>query len=365
MEIAAVLVAVVVAVLVGIALSRFGARMEQQGMALRDDMQAFRQEANYTIQTQMGQVVQSFNQQLDSVRTTLQQGLADSGSLAQRAQQDVGQRLAEATRAVTEITDRLGSVQEAGRELRQTAQTLETLLSGARTRGSLGEVALERLLADAIPQDSYELQHRFRSGVAVDAVVKLGEKLLPLDSKFPLDAYRRLREAETPEQQEQARKEFARAVRGHVDDIAGKYILPAEGTLDLAFMFLASEGVYYELLFAEDSKGSVAEYCRRQRVFPVSPNSLYAYLAVILMGLRGMQVEENAVRLLSGLSGLKRELEAFLDVHNKLGNHLKNASQSYAEAGSKLERLERSLTTLTQGLSPAGVAADLTEAKKE
>lgn len=359
MELAALaaVVVVVVAVVVWLGLNRLGTQLDQQAQLFRDEIQGLRQETQNTLTTQIGQAGQSFQQQLADVRSALQKGLADAAQLSSKAQETVGQRLADSAKLITEVSQQLGGLQEAGRELRTTASTLELVLSGARTRGALGEIALERLLADTLPKENYELPYRFRTGAIVDAAVKLGEKILSIDSKFPLDSYRRLVEAEGAEAQEKARKEFARTVRKHVDDIASKYILPSESTLDVAFLFLASEGVYYELLLTEDNKGSLAAYCREQRVVPVSPNTLYAYLAVILMGLRGLQVEENARMILSGLRGLQIELQAFMDLYSKLGTHLKNATQSYSDATSRLERVERSLTSLAEGQAPVEMEA--------
>jgi len=359
MEVVLLVAVLLLGAIIWFGFSRLTARLDQQGEAFRSGLEGLRGETHRTLTAQIGQVVQSFNQQLGQVRSALQQGLADAGTLASQAQETVGQRLAEAAQVVADVSRQLGGLQEAGRELKLSAQTLESVLSGARTRGSLGEVALEQLLADTLPQEAFESQYRFTSGAAVDAAVKLGEKILSIDSKFPLDSYRRLSQATDPASEEQARKEFAGAVRGHVDAIADKYILPAENTLEVAFMFLASEGVYYELLRTEDGKGSLAEYCRARRVFPVSPNTLYAYLAIILMGLRGLQVEENARRLLSALTGLQGDLQSFNDVYARLGTHLKNASQSYADAAPKLERLERSLASLAHGRLPEA-DADLT-----
>lgn len=339
-------------------------QLERQAASFREELLQLRQESQATLTSQIGQLTQSFNQQLNDVRNTLEQGLANAGQLTVQAQENVGQRLAEATKLVSEVGRQLGGLQEAGRELRSSARTLESVLSAARTRGSLGEVALERLLADGLPQDSFDLQFRFSGGTVVDAAVRLGDKRLPIDSKFPLEAYRRLAEAATSEAQDAARKEFARAVRSHADDIAKKYILPAEGTLELALMFVASESVYYEILLTEDNKGSLVEYCRSQRVVPVSPNTLYAYLAVIMMGLKGMQIEENAKRLWGQLSGLQVDLESFTDTYAKLGTHLKNAGQSHAEAAAKLEKLERSLGTLAKGMLPEGAEQEALESKR-
>jgi DNA recombination protein RmuC len=243
------------------------------------------------------------------------------------------------------IRQQLGEVQQAGRDLSQAAQQIESVLGGAKTRGTLGEIALDRMLADALPPDTYETQFRFSTGEVVDAVVRLRDKLLPIDSKFPLDDYRRLVEIG-----EEARKGFSNTVRAHAESIAKKYILPDEDTLDIALMFVPSEGVYYELLRSEDNKGlPLDEFCRARGVVPVSPSTLFSHLKIIFLGLRGMQVEENAKRLLSSLTGLKKQVDNFGDVYEKLGTHLRNAQQSYSEADRKLERARNSLDELAQG----------------
>jgi DNA recombination protein RmuC len=230
-------------------------------------------------------------------------------------------------------------------------QTLHNILGGARSRGSLGEVVLERLLEDALPKERYKLQYRFSSGEAVDAVIFLRDKLLSIDSKFPLDAFRRMSDAAATSASsqatglvEEARRAFVTAVKGHADAIAKKYLLPGEGTLEIALMFVPSENVYYELLMTADNKQvPLDEYCRSKNVIAVSPNTLYAHLQVILMGLRGMQIEENAKQLHASLAGLQKQLENFADPFGKLGTHLKNAQQSYSDAEKRLEKTESTL----------------------
>ena len=254
-----------------------------------------------------------------------------------------------AAEALARVHQQLGEVRQAGAQLSQASQTLQTILGGAKTRGILGEVALEQLLSDALPQANYEIQHRFSTGEAVDAVIHAGDKLVCVDSKFPLEAYRRL-----AENGEESRREFAKAVRVHVDAIAEKYILPGEGTLDFALMFVPSENVYYEMLVTEDTKGRLDDYCRSHRVIPVSPNTLYAYLGAILMGLKGLQVEENAKMLLSSLGGLSKQLDLFSDVFSKVGTHLRNAQQSYTDADTRLERARTTLNQMAQGDLPDG-----------
>src|SRR5262249_15246352 len=156
---------------------------------------------------------------------------------------------------------------------------------------------------DSLPVSHFKMQHRFASGECADAAIYLRDrKMFAIDSKFPLDAFRRI-EAEGDD----ARRAFAIAVKGHADSISRKYIVPAEGTLDFALMFVPSESVYYELLHCQDSKGQQLDaYCREKNIIAVSPNTLYAHLSVIAMGLRGMQIEENARRIAAGLAGIQK-----------------------------------------------------------
>jgi len=243
------------------------------------------------------------------------------------------------------IRQQLGEVQQAGHELSAAAKQIEDVLGGAKTRGTLGEVALDRILADTLPRATYETQFRFSTGEVVDAVVRLNDKLMPIDSKFPLEGYRRLLD-----QGEECRKDFSNAVRLHADSIAKKYILPGEETLDIALMFVPSEGIYYELLRSVDAKGTpLDEYCRTRCVVPVSPSTLFAHLKIVFLGLRGMQIEENAKRLLGSLSGLKKQIDNFGEVYERLGTHLRNAQQSYSDADRKLDRARASLEELAQG----------------
>jgi len=314
--------------------------LESQINELRRDLQAIaRAEAQAT--GQMETIAKSVAQRLDSVTPALQEAIKSSaqitGQLTSDAQARMAGELKNTRDQISQIQQQLGAVQLAGQQMSQSAQTLEGILGGAKSRGSLGEVTLERLLEDSLPPSQYARQYRFTSGEAADAVIFLRDKkLLAIDSKFPLDSYRRI-----AAEGDEARRAFATAVKGQADAIAKKYIVPNEGTLDVALMFVPSESVYYELLMTEDSKGQLLDaYCRDKRVVAVSPNTLYGYLCVIAMGLRGMQMEENAYRLLADLSSLEKQLETFANKFGTLGSHLKNAQQSHSEADRLLEKAQ-------------------------
>jgi DNA recombination protein RmuC len=360
-------IAVFMAVLVLVLLAAWGLAsllrgpIEARMAALRQELQAMLQAQAQTMTHQLGELTQALAQQLGQVRQAVQHGVTDSGRLASEAQKAVAEQLRTSTEMLGQIRQQLGEVQQAGRDLSQAAHTLEMVLGGARTRGTLGEVGLERLLADTLPRASYAIQYRFSTGAVVDAIIRAGDRLAPIDSKFPLDNYRRIAESG-----EEARKDFSQDVRKHADSIAAKYILPSEGTLDFALMFVPSESVYYELLVTEDARlGRLDDYCRSKHVIPVSPNTLHAYLGIILMGLKGMQVEENARRLLGSLAGLQKQFESFAEVYEKLGSHLRNAQQSYAEADRKLERARLDLEQMAQGALPESAAKALAPAAKD
>ncbi|HET9994794.1 MAG TPA: DNA recombination protein RmuC [Candidatus Acidoferrum sp.] len=335
------------------------ARMEH----LQRDLQTLAgQTQNFS--QQLGQLGQNVTKGLEGVTGALQKGVTDSATIAAQAQSAMAGELKNSRETLGQIQQQLGAVQQAGQQMSQATQTLQNILGGAKSRGSLGEVTLERLLEDALPKERYQRQYRFSSGETADAVVFLRDKLLPIDSKFPLDAFRRINDQTTslaPPQIEEARRAFATAVKGHADSIAKKYLLPDEGTLGIALMFVPSENVYYELLMTADAKAQpLDEYCRERKVIAVSPNTLYAHLQVILMGLQGMQIEENAKRLLASLSGMQKQMENFADVFEKLGTHLKNAQQSYGEADKRFEKVHNTLEGML-GVETAEVVLDDTQ----
>jgi DNA recombination protein RmuC len=323
--------------------------LESQLNELRRDLQTM---ANSQAQSsgQFKAIGDSVSQRLESVTSALQEGIKNSaqvtGQITSDAQTKMASELKNTRDQISQIQQQLGAVQLAGKQMSDTAHTLEGILGGAKSRGSFGEVTLERLLEDSLPKNQYEMQYRFSSGEAADAIIKLRDKkLMAIDSKFPLDAYRRI-----AAEGEEARRAFIVAVKGHADAISRKYIVPDEGTLDVALMFVPSESVYYELLSTQDNKGQPLDaYCREGKVIAVSPNTLYAHLCVISMGLRGMQMEQNAKRLLASLSGMDKHMEKFADKFGVLGTHLKNAQQSYSESDKLFEKAQNTLEGMLGG----------------
>jgi len=327
------------------------ALLESQLNELRRDLQTMAM-AQAQSSGQIATIGQSVSHRLESVTKALQDGVSNSAQIATQGQTAIANELKNTREQIGHIQKQLGEFQELGRGISSATKSLEGILGGAKTRGLLGEVTLERLLEDSLPPSQYAMQYRFSSGEVADAVIFLRDKkLVSVDSKFPLDAFRRI-ETEGAE----AKRAFATAVKGHTDSIARKYIVPNEGTLDLALMFVPSENVYYEMLMTQDSKGEALDsYCRGKCIVAVSPNTLYAHLCVIHLGLRGMQIEENAMRISSGLSGIQKNIASFTEVFEKLGTHLKNAQQTYSDADKKLEKTQSTMDSLIGNGPPDAV----------
>jgi DNA recombination protein RmuC len=292
----------------------------------------------------LGQLQTAVAMELQQVTAEVNRRLQDGMVLMQDAQKTMGQRLDEASRAVTEVHGQLGALGESTRRMEQVGREiagLEQILRAPKIRGGLGETLLERLLAEILPVEAYRLQHAFRSGDKVDAAVVVADRLVPVDSKFPLENFRRMLEESDEDRRRQARRAFLRDVRGRVDEIAKKYIVPDERTFDFALMYIPAENVYYEVILrGEAGDESLLGYALSRRVVPVSPNSFYAYLQVILLGLRGLRIEQNAREILGVLGRLQGDAARLREHFDTLGRHITNAKNKYDETTTSLARLE-------------------------
>jgi DNA recombination protein RmuC len=281
--------------------------------------------------------------QLDGMREQVRASL-EGGRL------EMGQRLEETNRVVGEVRRGLGavdqqirSVSEATRDLRR----LQELLRSPKIRGGIGEFLLGDLLGQVLPEAHYSLQHEFSGGERVDAVLRVGQGLVSVDAKFPLENFQRLRAAEREEDQREARRAFRNDVRRHVEAIAKRYIRPDEGTYEFAMMYVPAEAVYQETLHQDGDDGlDLFHYALTRRVVPVSPQSFYAYLQVIVLGLRGLSIEGRAQEILERLGLIRNRLERFADSFDVTVRHLSNAHRQAEEAGRRLARLEGAFTDL-------------------
>lgn len=235
------------------------------------------------------------------------------------------------------IREQLGRLEQANKQIYDVGKDisgLQELLRAPKFRGQFGETLLENLLSQVLPKSHYQMQYRFKSGDAVDAVVRLGERLVCIDAKFSLENFQKLVDAPDEQSKSVHRRKFLQDVKNRVDEIAAKYILPQENTYDFALMYIPAENVYYEVIIKED----IFSYCSAKKVMAISPTTFYAYLQVICLGLKGLKIEENAKNILKNLSMLSIEINKVKEEFNVLGQHISNAGAKYEDAQKRLDK---------------------------
>ena len=287
----------------------------------------------------MQQQLGTLQQRLDAFGQTVAENLQQSTA-------SMNTRLDNAAKVVGDLREKVGQIHEVGKA----AAELVNILRAPKLRGGMGELFLGDLLAQILPPEHYRLQHTFQSGEKVDAVIQVGQRLVPVDAKFPYENFRRVVEAGTDADRLTARKQFLRDVRKHVDAIADKYILPDEATYDFALMYVPAENVYYETIIKQDAgeEHELLGYALQKHVIPVSPNSFYAYLQTILLGLKGMQVEVRAQEILASLQRLRGDFDRLAENFRLVGKHLTNATGSYADTEKSLTKLDAKLGQIEQ-----------------
>ena len=309
------------------------ALMQQQMEQLRGQMGDGLNKNISLLTEQLRTINEQVNQQLQLVNQQLQNS---SGQ--------IGQRLDSAREVISRVSEKLGELSKTSEQIHEVGKniaTLQEILRPPKLRGGLGEQFLGELLSQILPPEFFSLQYTLSSGERVDAVVRIGGKLVPIDSKFPLDNFKRVVECKTDEERKVCQKIFYRDVKKHIDDIATKYILPQEGTYDFALLYIPAENVYYETITKDESFGEekgVLNYALTKKVIPVSPNSFYAYLQVIILGLKGLQIEKDALKIQALLSGLKKDIGGFQEDFQLVGKHLLNAMNKFEEARRRLDK---------------------------
>lgn len=296
----------IVIVVVGIVLWYWINKLLTTKLAPKDDSAAY---------TMLNQNIQGMQQSLNTVSSGL------------------NSRLDNAAKVISDVNKELGQVQEIGRSMKD----LQQFLQSPKLRGNIGEQVLRDLLSQNFPQNFFEMQYKFRSGEIVDALLKTDNGMIGIDSKFPLTNFDQLMKADTEELAGQFRKLFQRDVKKHISDIAKKYILPEEGTVNFALMYIPSEAIYYEII--RDDVDMMA-HAQAQKVLLVSPNSFYYFLRVIMIGMEGKKIEKQAQAILIALQGLQKDSDKFGRELDVLTTHLTNAKGALDRVSSQYHQLD-------------------------
>src|SRR3989344_5907633 len=261
----------------------------------------------------------------------------DVAKLLQANTKQLNDRLDTAARVIGDLKKDLGEMSEVGRGIR----SLQEFLQSPKLLGNIGEQVLQDMIGQTFPKNSFHLQYAFKSGMKVDAVLKTDAGLLCIDSKFPMEQFTAMHNGDTEATRSQAEKAFMADVKKHITDISNKYILPEEGTMDFALMYIPSESVYYEIANMND----LMEYARKLRVYPVSPNTLYAHLQVLLLSFQGKELEQKTRYIFQLLRAIQKDYGKVEENLGVLGKHVNNAynamsnvSNSFTLMGQKISQ---------------------------
>lgn len=283
---------------------------------------------------------------------TMQRSLDSSNSTMNRTLQENSKQLIErldkTAIAMRDVGKEVGTMSEIGRSMKD----LQEFLKSPKLRGNIGEHVLKDLISQMFPKNNFFLQYEFKTGDRVDAAIKTDAGILPIDSKFPMENFQKMNKANEQKERDAFQKEFIKDIKKHISAISKKYILPDEGTMDFALMYVPSESVYYEIV----NIAEIMDFARNERVYIVSPSTLYAHLQTILLSFEGRKIEEKSKEIFIMLRGLQTDYNKVNENLNVLGKHLSNASLQFnnvsggfSSIGKKINITRRLEEKITRG----------------
>ena len=253
--------------------------------------------------------------------------------------------------AFKEVGEAIQKLTQQQEEAQRLGQSLKDLLQAPKLRGTYGEAILEEMLDRVLPAGIWERQYSIGGGERVDCVVRFKDVVVPIDAKFPRDDYMRYMEAESLEERATHWRAFEEAVRKQIASIQTKYVKPESGTSEFALMFIPSEAIYYETIAEKNHIGEpsrIMEYAQDHHVFPVSPNTFYAFLQVVVLTIRNVEVFNNARKLQQGLAELQKSFDFFYSKYEEIGRRVTQTSEAYRVGDGHIERFKRRLDSTLQ-----------------
>lgn len=292
-------------------------------------------------------LLQQMDKKVDGMQTRID---ASQEAVHQTIQTQFGQ----SAQIIRDVTERLTKLDETNRQVMSFTEQLNRLqdtLNNPKRRGAFGEFTLETMLGNVLSPKDYTMQYAFKNGEAVDAVIFVGDKIIPIDAKFSLENYNRLLDETNPQERERLEKLFKQDTKNRIDETA-KYIRPEEKTMDFAFMFIPAEAIYYDLLVnqigaVKVSTRDLIEYAFKEKhVIIVSPTSFVAYLQTVLQGLRAMRIEESAKEIQKNVELLARHLDTYEHHMERLGNQIDTTKRTYDTASKEFQKIDKDVTKI-------------------
>lgn len=284
------------------------------------------------------------------------------------SKEDMQKQFASSNKVIKEVTSELEKIKGTNEQVLGFAnqmKTLEKILSNQKQRGILGEIQLENLLSNVLPPELFKMEYHFDNGEAVDAIVKVGDHIIPIDAKFSLDNYNRMIESEDKSEIESLEKSFKDDIKKRIDETS-KYIRPSEKTTDYAYMFIPADGLYQDLLNSRvgslkiNSKDLVS-YAYTKKVMIVSPMSLFPMLQITVKALHNLKVEKSIEDILKNINKLSNHLNTYKDAHNSLGKTIRTAVNHYNKSSSEFKKIDKDVLKISGGNTQINFESELIE----
>lgn len=273
------------------------------------------------------------HQRMDSVTQLILSQLKENKESAERSSLAFNQQTQNFVSGIVQLQEKVSHVQESVKGV----VSFQNIFKSPKLRGQWGETSLEAVMGQFFPKELYSVQHYFKNGEAVDAVLKLpNNQLLPIDSKFNWENFERMTQAEDEINRDIFRKSFLADIKKKIDEIASKYIRPSEDTVDLALMYIPAEGVYYEIV-NQIKEADVSAYARSKKIILVSPNTFYLTLSAIQHWFRDVQITKQTQEIIKRLNWINKDAQKLDFSFKRLGKHLSDAKSSYDDSEQRLE----------------------------
>ena len=320
---------------------------------IKKQIESNSEERNKDIETKLDSLVEAFK--LESAKN-----LADQIKDSKQDQKNMSDTLEKVTKELEKIKGTNEQVLTFANQMK----TLEKILGNQKQRGILGEIQLENLLANVLPPELFRMQYSFSNNEAVDAIIKVGEFIIPIDAKFSLDNYNKMIENNETDSERlnDLEKKFKNDIKNRIDETS-KYIRPNEGTVDYAYMFIPADGLYQDLLnnkvgSLKINQRDLVSYAYQKKVMIVSPMSLFPMLQVTSKALNNMKVEESIQEIQMNIEKLGNHLKAYLTYHEKLGNSLGTVVNHYNVSNKEFKKIDKDITKLTSNRASIGVESE-------
>ena len=321
------------------------------------------------LSTQIQDIRKEINANSKESRTEIESKLKDINKqindFHKTSTSNITAQFKESNKVIKDVTSELEKILGTNEQVLSFAnqmKTLEKILGNQKQRGILGEIQLENLLANVFPPELFQIQYSFQNNEAVDAIVRVGQYIIPIDAKFSLDNYNKMIECTNKDELAALEKKFKSDIKGRIDETA-KYIRPNENTTDYAYMFIPADGLYQDLLNSrvgtlKINQRDLVSYAYTKKVMIVSPMSLFPMLQITVKALHNLKVEDSINDILKNVGKLSNHLNAYKTYHDKLGNSLGIAVGHYNKSTNEFKKIDKDVIKISSGNSNLNITSE-------